>query len=128
MSRSSARRGQTEPLAALAAVLAVAIGVSVYAGALPNTGEHPRRTAETTLTRVYEEASHAGVVSPDRFQAASLAGPAGYDVNATLSLTDVEVSRGPVPPADAANASRPVSVRVDDGSVRSGRLSVEVWT
>jgi hypothetical protein len=128
MSRSSARRAQTEPLAALVAVLVVGVAVSLYAGALPDVRERHDDVAETTLSRVYRNVSHTGVVAPDRFLDATFAGPPGYAVNATLSTDHVELRRGPSPPPGSANASRPVGVDLGDGSVVRGRLSVEVWT
>lgn len=128
MSRSSARRGQTEPLAALAAVFAVGIAVSLYAGAVPDLVERPDGAAETTLSRVYRNATTAGVVVPGDLPDARSAGPPGKNVNVTLTAGPVELASGPTRPPDAANATRPVGVRVEEGDVEPGRLSVGVWT
>lgn len=128
MSRSSGRRGQTEPLAALAAVFAVGVAVSLYAGALPVPAERSDDVAETTLSAVYRDVSSGGTVLPDRAESRPLSGPAGYEINITLSAGTVRVRRGPQRPPSATNATRSVGVRTGPGTVRAGRLSVGVWT
>jgi len=128
MSRSSGRRGQAEPLAALAAVFAVGLAVSLYAGALPTREERPDDVAESTLSSVYADLSQGGVVDPARAETGPLRGPPGYAVNLSLSAGPVRLARGPPRSAAATNASRPVAVRTSPGRVRAGRLSVGVWT
>lgn len=57
MSRSWSCRGQTEPVAALVAVSAFALGIALYAavlgGTLPGTGDPT--TAERTIDRVWDD-------------------------------------------------------------------------
>lgn len=133
-SESPARdRAQAEPTVALAAVFAVALGVSVYAGVLAGAlPDADRDLAEPTLRRLHERVTSGGVADPARLRtAAASAGPSGYELNATLGVDGRRWSVGPNPPetADAADgASRPVSVRLGPGRVRPGRLRAEVWT
>lgn len=139
MSRSSTRsdrcerslaRGQTEPLAALVAVLALVAGVALYSGAytaaLPATDD--RDLAEPTLRRVTERVATGPVVDPARLNATAGAGPSGHRLHVTLRTTQRNWSVGPEPPRDADRAARPVSVRRPDGTALPGRLVVEVWT
>lgn len=135
MSRSSTREGercrsQAEPTVALAAVFAVAVGVSLYATVLADaTPETDREVAEPTLERVHERLTRGGVTAPDRIDAAAAAGPPGYDLNVTLEAAGREWYVGPTMGTDrgeAGAASRRVSVRVAPGVVRSGRLGVRV--
>lgn len=64
MSRSSACRGQTEPIAAIVAVSVLVIGIGIYAvyvqGAIPGTGD--RATADATIDRVWEDVNRNGTV------------------------------------------------------------------
>lgn len=130
MSRSSTRRGQTEPLAALAAVLALVAGLvlysGAYAGALPGTGD--RDLAEPTLRRVAERVGAGPVVVPARLETAMDAGPAGHHLNVTLRAGNRTWSAGPVAPPGAERAARPVSVRTGNATREPGRLAVEVWS
>lgn len=128
MPRSSARRGQTE-LAALIAVLAVCLGLSLYAGvldaALPeSTAPTPARTA---ADRVADVARVGGVVRPGRLDRAAEAAPVGRRLNATLRAASRTWTAGPPVPDRATAATRRVSVRVAPGRVRPGRLRVAVW-
>lgn len=64
MRRSSTRdRGQTEPLAALIAVAAMAIGLSVYAGYVTDTlpGTSQRNVAESAIQDVWNKIEQSGV-------------------------------------------------------------------
>lgn len=128
MSRPS-DEGQVEPTAALVAVFAVCVGVSLYAGvlhgALPGPGE--RAVAVQAVDRVHEETSTAGVVRPRKLDRALAAAPAGHRLNATLTVGERRWRVGPAPPADADGATRRVSVRLGSASVRPGRLDVVVW-
>lgn len=128
MSRSSTRRAQVEPIAALAATFAVCLGLALYAGALDATlpGDRDPDVAKPTLTRTEAAASSLGVVEPTRLAATH--GPDGYAVNATLAATDRRWTAGPTPPARAGAACRRTSVRVRPATVRPGRLCVEVWS
>jgi len=129
MSHSSGRRAQVEPFAAIVAVFAVGIGLTVYAGALDANlpGERERNRADPTLDRVVTQVSEAGVVNPDQIDAATTVTPAGAEVNATLVAAGQRWHVGPAPPATADVASQRVSVRVHPGQVRPGRLEVAVW-
>lgn len=130
MSRWSARKGQTEPLAALAAVLVLGIALGVYADALaavePPQSSSP--TAGATLQEVHETVTDDGVAEPGRLATATGVAPPGHDLNATLSAAGHRWTAGPVPPSNAASASRRTPVRVDRWSAAAGRLRVVVWT
>ncbi|MFC6988060.1 hypothetical protein ACFQJD_03745 [Haloplanus sp. GCM10025708] len=129
MSRSSARRAQVEPTAALAAVLVVCAGVGLYAdvlhGAMP---ESDREIAPPTLARVYDTVAPDGVVAPSRLADGHDAGPAGYRRNLSVRAGGEQWGVGPTPPPTAEGASRLVSVRLGPARVVPGRLRVEVWS
>ncbi|MFB6122681.1 MAG: hypothetical protein ABEJ78_04420 [Haloferacaceae archaeon] len=129
MSRSSARRAQVEPTAAIAAVLVVCAGVGLYAnvlhGAIP---ESNRDVAPTTLARVYDTVAPDGVVVLSRLDDAHDVGPRGYRLNVSVRANDTGRGVGPTPPPTAEGASRLVSVRLGPARVVPGRLRVEVWT
>ncbi len=130
MSRSSARRGQVEPTAALAATFAVVVGVVLYAGALAAaTPDRPDRTlAEPALTRVHAALSPNGtVVLPGRVERGPAAGPDGYRTNVTVRTATRQWRAGPTPPPGAESAARSAGVRVGPAAVRAGTLRVEVW-
>lgn len=130
MSRSSARRGQVEPTAALAATFAVVVGLVLYAGALgAATPERPDRTlAEPALTRVHAALSPNGtVVLPERVERGPAAGPDGYRTNVTVRTATRRWQAGPTPPPGAESAARSAGVRVGPATVRAGTLRVEVW-
>lgn len=131
MSRSSTRRAQVEPTAALVAVLAVATGLVLYAGALDGAlpaDDDARRVAEPTLSRVHERLTSTGVADPSALNRTRTVGPDGYHVAVTLAADGERWRVGPAAPSTAATAARPVSVRVAPGVVVAGRLRVEVWT
>lgn len=129
MSRWSTRRGQTEPVAVLAAVFAVGAGIALYAGVVDATlGGGSAPGAEPTLRRVWSAVADTGVVTPGRLSDGLSAAADGYEVRITLAAGDNTWAAGPTPPADAATASRRASVRVGPGHVDSGRLQVEVWS
>lgn len=132
-------------MAALAAVLAVCLAISLYAGfladALPAHGDHS--IADATLERVWLDVGEDGVASNGDLRTLDPAiAPSGYA--ATVSIVVVEdgeartvVSvliedgrlRSPVDaPDDASTASRPVGVARGPGDVRAGRLRVKVWS
>ncbi|MFB6083113.1 MAG: hypothetical protein ABEJ94_02585 [Halorientalis sp.] len=130
MSRSSARRGQVEPLAAIVAVFALGVGLTIYAGAvgdaLPDT--EPRNVARPALSAVEDAVESAGVVRPERLSRVGSAAPAGRRLNVTLTAGGRRWSRGPSPPDSARTASTGVSVALGSGRVRPGRLTVRVWS
>ena len=123
-------RGQVEPLAALAAVLAVGIALVLYVDALAVASPSPTDpgVANATLDPVHGELSEGPVANPDRFSSALEAGPDGYRVNVTLSAGNQTWTAGPAPPPEAEDASRPTSVRVAPGRIEPGQLRVVVWT
>jgi hypothetical protein len=123
-------RAQVEPLAALAAVFAVCVGLTLYAGVLSSvTPGTSRDLAEPTLDRVHDRLSTGGVGVPARLDTAAHAGPDGYDLNVSLTADDRRWTLGPSPPPGVADtASRSTGVRVAAGRVRPGRLRVVVWS
>lgn len=130
MSRWSGHSGQTEPLAALAAVLVLGLALGLYADALaavePQQSRSP--TAGASLQRVHDAVTVDGVAVPDRLPHASGVAPAGHELNATLSAEGTTWTAGPVPPSGAASAARETPVRVDRWTAAAGRLRVVVWT
>lgn len=147
---ASNHRGQIEPLAALVSVAAICVAVSVYAGISASffaEGNVERDVAGPALESIWNDVSTDGVVDPDTdsFISSIDTGmlPAGsyVYVNVTVvkpdgSLETLDsITFGPDrtvqtvtdPPSSSTVVSRPVPVRVTEGDVRPGRLSVEVW-
>jgi hypothetical protein len=131
--RRSSDSGQTEPLAALVALAAVCLGVTLYAGVLDGAvRESPetRDVAGTTLDRVHRTVATAGVIDAGGIAdatATGLGGPPGWQVNATLRSPSFEWQYGSAPPPEADRASRRVAVDRGNGRIRSGVLRVAVW-
>lgn len=125
MARSSAK-GYVEPIAALAAVFAVVVGITVYAGVVGDVLEPSERAvAKAVLEDVLHRAEVEGVLDP-----AALAGaepPAGWRANVTLATGEGRWRTGPDPPDDADRATRQVPVRLGPGTVRPGRITVVAW-
>lgn len=126
-------RGQTSPTAALVAVAAIGMGLSLHAtvlaGIVPTAD---RDIAEPTLERVHDTVVTAGVADRDRLDAAAAAGPDGYHLRVSLHVDGWDWTAGPTPPSgDGAKrtqtAERHVAVRTGAGRVESGVLRVEVW-
>lgn len=122
------RRGQTEPIAAIVAVLAIAIGLALYAGvAADQQPESDEPDAEATLERVNEELLDDGVltfrenVSPVRFERP------GERVRFEIVRGGwIHRAHGPRAPPDADAASRPITVQ--SGTERyPAVLTVYVW-
>lgn len=127
---SCSGRAQVEPLAALAAVFAVGVGLALYAGVLDATlpGLTPdRAVAPTAADQVTTEASSFGAVDPPLSGAVDAATPTGYELNATLRAANRTWSGGPPSPPTAECERRNVGVRVAPGRVRPGRLEVCAW-
>ena len=124
MSRSS-DRGVAEPLAALVAVAAVCVGLSIYAGlavdALPSSEPKP----DATLRIVTDEVAPDGVARPARLRDVSR--PQSARLNASLAVGSLRWTTGPTPPSHAASANRRLPVRTGPATVRPGRLRVVVW-
>ncbi|SEN25071.1 hypothetical protein SAMN05216388_1002157 [Halorientalis persicus] len=129
MSRSSARRGQVEPVAAIVAVFALGVGLTIYAGAVDDAlpGTEPRNVAQPTLSAVEDAIETDGVVRPTRLTRVTAAAPAGRRLNVTLTAGDRRWTRGASPPASAQRARTSVSVDRGPGQVEPGRLTVRVW-
>ncbi|MFD1644778.1 DUF7285 family protein [Haloarchaeobius litoreus] len=130
MSRWSTRRAQVEPTAALVAVFAVAVGLTLYAGAVDSlpADESSRQVTQPTLSQVHGSLTETGVADPADLNETLAVGPDGYHVAVTLSADGERWRVGPAAPPTAATAARPVSVRIAPGVVVSGRLRVGVWT
>jgi len=128
MPRSSGR-GQVEPLAALAAVLAVGVGLGLYAGVSGINGgtdrEHTR--ADVVLEEALAASPSAVVVVPGALPRPAALVPPGWRANLTLRTTAGHRAAGPPRPLDADTATRLVPVRLAPGRVRPGRLRVAVW-
>lgn len=128
---SSPGRGQTEPLAALIAVFALGVGLSLYAGVLDST--LPLLSSESEITpiaadRIVASGSSFGVLDPPIADAVAESRPTGYELNATARTEEAVWTGGP-PRVEAADCTvRSVSVRTAPGRVRPGRLEVCVWT
>ncbi|WP_436930539.1 DUF7285 family protein [Halosimplex halobium] len=130
MRRSWAREAQTEPLAAVVAVVVVALALALYAGAFEANVPGPvdRNHAEAAADRVERALTAGGVTRPGRLAAALDRGPDGYRINATLDFGGRTERAGPAAPEVADTASRRVSVRTGPGEVAPARLEVRVWT
>jgi len=122
-------RGQVEPFAALAAVLAVSAGLVLYAGALNDSlpAEQNRETIETALERVHDSLQSTGVVEPERLDGGAVTVADGWHANVTLRAGGQQWARGQSPPEDANRARRRVSVRTDPMEIRPGQLRVVIW-
>ncbi len=127
---SSSARGQTEPIAALIAVFALGIGLSLYVGVLDSTLSSftdDREIGPTAADRFLAEAESFGVVEPPIAEAATAASPDGYRLNATVRTSERNWAGGPPRAEHRACADRSISVRAAPGTVHSGRLEVCVW-
>jgi|AntRauTorcE11898_2_1112593.scaffolds.fasta_scaffold01155_4 hypothetical protein len=124
------RRGQASPTAALAAVAAVGIGLSLYAsifaGAVPTAD---RDVATPTLTAVHEVVAPTGVAEPERIDAAVDAGPTGWSLRIELRAGPQQWTAGtaPRPESTIQSAGRRVPVRTSPGQVEFGWLRVVVY-
>lgn len=132
VSRWSDRRGQVEPLAALAVVFVLGSALATYAvgleSALPTDDDRDRDLATATIDRVTERVVMAGVASPDRLGGDWAVQRSGYHVRVTLRSGNDTWSDGPPAPGTAETATRRVSVRRRPGQVDPGVLRVEVWS
>ena len=127
---SSSDRAQTEPLAALVAVFALGVGLSLYVGVLDSTFAALSDDSEITPTaadKLTSEASSFGIVQPPIDDAVAAAKPNGYRMNATLRADGSTWSGGPQNGAVSDCVDRSVSVRTAPGTVRRGNLEVCIW-
>lgn len=122
MSRSP-DRAQAEPLAALVALFAVCVALSLYAGALDVRAPGDDPPVRGALDATYDRLRNGSAAVPSRLSLP----PSRYAVNVTLSAAGNDWSVGPVPPRGTSRASRPVAVRLGPGRVAAGRLRVAVW-
>lgn len=130
MTLSSRCRGQVDPLAALAALFVVCIGLSTYAVVLADVGagnESERDVATPTLAAVHDAVSERGVVLPARLVRALDQRPTGRRLAVVLTTADRRWRVGQSPPRLGDSATRPVSVRLGPGRVSVGHLRVVVW-
>ncbi len=127
---SSSDKGQTEPLAALVAVFALGVGLSLYVGVLDSTFVALSDDSEITPTaadKLTTEASSFGILQPPIDDAVAAAKPNGYRMNATLHADESTWSGGPLNSVASDCVERSVSVRTAPGTVRPGHLEVCVW-
>lgn len=123
-------RAQVEPLAALAAVLAVGVGLSLYVGVLDATLPalmSSRRMAVVAADRLLAESTAFGSVRPPIEDPVAAARPTGHRLNATLRADGTAWTGGPTRRPSADCVARRVSVQVAPGRVRPGRLEVCTW-
>ena len=126
---SSRARCQAEPTVALAAVLAVVLGLTAYATVLADAvPDVDRDVATPTLVRAHDYVTEGGVAVPSRLDGVRRVGPPGFEVNVSLATDERRWAVGPTPRANADRSSRFVGVRTGPGTVRTARLTVEVWT
>ena len=125
----SSARGQTEPIAALFAVLIVAAGLALYAGVVDEAlgGSPDREVTSATLERVEAHMTPNGVVRPARTQTIAPVLPDGYRTNVTLTAGEDRWAVGPPVVPNATAASRTVSVRTGPATVERGTLQVVTW-
>lgn len=142
-------RGQTEPLAALAAVAMIAIGVGIYGMYITDTltQTSDQSVVEPTMQRVWSDIQTNGVYKEihdplDSLPEAAL--PRGEMVYIKITYVDSDgqeilVSEvcydksasqisppGEIP--DTGNSiTRPVAVALEPGNVTAGTLEVVVW-
>jgi hypothetical protein len=123
------RRGQVEPLAAIAAVLAIAAALTLYAGVVTDLfGESDsRETPDLILDRSVEAVADVGVIDPSRLDRIHETLPDGWRANVTIRGTDHWFASGPQPPANARKAKKRISVRLGPGRVVPGQFRVAVW-
>jgi len=135
MSRSSSsrERGFAEPTVALAAVLALSLGVAAYTVVLDGAVDR-QPTAEPTLERVHDAITVGGVADPGRIdRVRSVTDRTAGHVNATLTVAGRRWRVGTAVPgpsgtvSNRATATRRVGVALAPGRVRPGRLRVTVW-
>lgn len=121
-------RGQVQPLVAIVAVVAVCLGLGLYAGAVDDhLHEDGRSVAPATLEAVEDAVAPAGVARPDRIGAGRASGPSGYATNVTIATGGDRWTEGPRPAATARRAGTRIAVRRGPTDVAPGRIEVRVW-
>lgn len=130
MSRSSARRGQVEPIPALAAVAMLGLALSAHATVLDAAAldTDPRPPAAPLLQTVVADLRAGAIVDPTDATNAVRRLPGDYRVNLTIHAGVRVWAAGPTPPsAGVSVAQRRLPVRIRPGVVRPGRITVRVW-
>ncbi|WP_338727718.1 hypothetical protein [Haladaptatus sp. DJG-WS-42] len=127
MQRSSARRGQLDPVPALIAVVVVGLGMSLYAGVVTDFLPSQQVNPTPTLHQMSAQLQTNGVVEPETLTDLDSVGPAGYETNVTLETAAERWTRGPTPPTNAVTARARVSIRVAPGCINPGWLTVRMW-
>lgn len=122
-------RAQTEPIAALVAVVAVGVGLSLYVGVLDDerSAAPDGELADVTVERVERTLAPDGVAVPSRIRRAAGSGPDGFRTNVTLTTADGDWRTGPRAPDGADSTTRRIGVRVGPAKVKPGTLGVRVW-
>ncbi|WP_254838875.1 DUF7285 family protein [Natronomonas marina] len=127
---SSWGRAQTEPIAALAAVFALGVGLSLYAGAFDATAAElvtDREMAPHAADRLVAETTTFGAVVPPLAEHTDAASPRGYRLNASLRTDEGTWTEGRPRAPDPECVDRRVAVRVAPARVIPGLLEVCVW-
>jgi len=124
--RRSLASGQTEPLAALAAVFAVGVGLAAFAGAVPVPAETGPTDPAAVLQEVRQAATSDGVLDPAALARVDSI-PGGWQVNVTLETPAGRRHLGAPPPERAERADRTVTVALAPGVLAPGHLAVAVW-
>lgn len=129
-------RAQASPTAALVAVAAIGMGLSLHATVLAGVAPTPDQdVAGPTLDRVHDAVTSAGVTVPEQLLEAVGAGPDGYELQIMLRADSRRWTAGSTPPEQPENgdhpetetATRSVAIRTSPGTVAAGRLQVVVW-
>lgn len=146
---SFTNRGQSEPLAALVSVAVVCTAFSVYAGVateiIPEIGSD-RTVGDPAADSIWQEISDQDIYDERTTIPTSLsesALPEGYHSAVEVTVVTETGSRRTVgsarfddsgevaaidPPQEGTErVERPVSVRLQSGEIRPGRLTVVVW-
>lgn len=122
------RRGQTEPIAALVAVLAIGMGIALYAGVAADRSPATEATdAEATMAQITADLAADGVVDADASLDPEQFTRPGEAARIELSYRTASEVHGTAPPPDADVASRPVTVQIEPSWQVAGNLTVWVW-
>ena len=127
---SSSGRAQTEPIAAMAAVFALGVGLSLYVGVLDATLpalSTDRELAPAAADRLEANASTFGALTPPLSGSVEAARPTGHRLNAAVRTDAGRWTGGPPRPPAPECVERRVPVRVAPGRVRPGVMEVCVW-
>lgn len=147
---SENERGQTEPLAALIAVTFLAVGVAMYGNVIVDAipGDEETNLEEVTMDRVWNDVAVDGRYNESKKSLNDLEPetfPEGKVVHVNITYQESDGTRAVVtdsqfdrkgepmavdPPEDTRDTSRPIPVSLESdpsGTVRTGRLTVEVW-